>query len=89
MRQENAAKFAFQRTETKRGSSAGSVELLCASNTFESSAQTAERKALHALWFLLYSTFQRCYCVKKFVCKRCVSKYLTLVREVNSTLACQ
>jgi len=33
-------------------------------NTFESSAQTAETKALHALWFLLCSTFQRCYWVK-------------------------
>ena len=26
--------------------------------------KTAEKKVLHVLWFLLYSTLQRCYCVK-------------------------
>jgi len=47
-RKENAGKFAVHRTEARRGSRAGSVELLYARNTFESSAQTAETKALHA-----------------------------------------
>jgi len=85
-RQENAAKFAVHRTQTRRGSLAGSVGLLCARNTLESSAQTAERKALHALCFLLFCTFQRCYCVKEVCCKRHVPKYLAQLRlwDVNS-----
>jgi len=63
-RQVNAAKFAVHRTETRRGSCARSVELLCATTTFESSTQIAETKALHALWFLLCSTFHCCHWVK-------------------------
>jgi len=44
------------------------VELLCfcVQGTFSNLLPklTAERKALYALCFLLYSTLQRCYCVK-------------------------
>jgi len=53
-RHENVAKFAVYSTETRRGSRAGRVELLCVKNTFESSARTVERKTFDALWFLLY-----------------------------------
>ena len=60
-RQENAAKFAVHCTETGLGSCAVNLELLCARNTFESSAESAERKVFHALWFLLYRTHQSCY----------------------------
>jgi len=93
-RQENAAKFAAQRSGTRWGSRAGGVELLCVGNTSEPSTQTAERKALHALWFLLYGTFQRCYYVKE-VCLQalwlCVQvlRPVALVKEGNSTLVCQ
>ena len=63
--QQNAAKSAVRRTETRRGSRAGSVELLCARNTFESSSQTAERLEFHAICFLLCNTCQRWYYVKE------------------------
>jgi len=86
----------FDASKKRRGSRAGSVELQCANNTFESSAQTAERKALqlYALWFLAYSTFQRCYCVKEVYLQAlwwCVQvpRPVTLVKEADSTLVCQ
>jgi len=62
-RQETAAKFVVHCAETRRGSCAGSVEFLCTLSNLLPKL-TAESKALHALSFLLYSTLQRCYCVK-------------------------
>jgi len=54
---------------------------------------TAERKELHALWSLLYSTPQRCYSVKEaclhalWLCVQ-VLRPVTLVRDFKSTLVC-
>jgi len=93
-RHENVAKFAVHPTQTKRGSRAGGVELLCVKNTFESSAQTSERKTFNALWFLLHVSCQRCYCMKEVYLQGLwlhvqVVGQVTFVRKVNSTLFCQ